>query len=90
MKKNVRILMTIVIPLALIAVFAILLMLFALRIHSKQEETLQNTLTDAAQEQKIGLAMRISGRFTALDHERVLAEAREAVEGLRARAHWPT
>lgn len=67
MKKNVRILMTIVIPLALIAVFAILLMLFALRIHSKQEETLQNTLTDAAQEQKIGLAMRISGRFTALE-----------------------
>jgi 5-methylthioadenosine/S-adenosylhomocysteine deaminase len=37
-----------------------------------------------------GRILRRGGRFTALDHERVLADAGEAVEGLRARAHWPT
>jgi cytosine/adenosine deaminase-related metal-dependent hydrolase len=37
-----------------------------------------------------GRILRRHGRFTGLDHERVLAEAREAIEGLRRRANWPT
>jgi cytosine/adenosine deaminase-related metal-dependent hydrolase len=37
-----------------------------------------------------GRILRRHGRFTALDHEHVLTEAREAIEGLRRQAGWPT
>jgi imidazolonepropionase-like amidohydrolase len=36
-----------------------------------------------------GRILRQSGKFTALDHARVLHEAREAGSGLRTRANWP-
>lgn len=36
-----------------------------------------------------GRILRRGGRFTALDHAKVLAEASESVAGLRARAQWP-
>jgi 5-methylthioadenosine/S-adenosylhomocysteine deaminase len=37
-----------------------------------------------------GRILRRHGRFTALDQVRVVDEAREAVDGLRMRANWPT
>jgi cytosine/adenosine deaminase-related metal-dependent hydrolase len=36
-----------------------------------------------------GRILRRSGRFTALDHAKVLREAQEAASGLRTRANWP-
>jgi cytosine/adenosine deaminase-related metal-dependent hydrolase len=36
-----------------------------------------------------GRILRRAGKFTALDHTRVVRDAREAAAGLRARAKWP-
>jgi cytosine/adenosine deaminase-related metal-dependent hydrolase len=36
-----------------------------------------------------GRVLRQAGKFTALDHAKVVAEAREAAMGLRAKAKWP-
>jgi cytosine/adenosine deaminase-related metal-dependent hydrolase len=36
-----------------------------------------------------GRILRQAGRFTALDHAKVLSDAQEAASGLRARAKWP-
>jgi len=36
-----------------------------------------------------GRVLRQAGKFTALDHARVLREAQEAALGLRTRANWP-
>jgi cytosine/adenosine deaminase-related metal-dependent hydrolase len=36
-----------------------------------------------------GRILRQTGRFTALDHAKVLSDAREASAGLRSRANWP-
>jgi hypothetical protein len=33
--------------------------------------------------------MRRGGKFTALDHARIVQEATESVEALRAKANWP-
>ena len=37
-----------------------------------------------------GRVLRRGGRFTAFDHAKVVAEAREAAIGLRDNAKWPT
>jgi 5-methylthioadenosine/S-adenosylhomocysteine deaminase len=37
-----------------------------------------------------GRILRQAGKFTALDHEKVVREAREAAASLRSRASWPT
>ena len=37
-----------------------------------------------------GRILRQSGKFTALDHAKVVREAQEAAAGLRAKAKWPT
>jgi hypothetical protein len=37
-----------------------------------------------------GRILRQSGKFTALDHPKVLREAQEAADALRAKAKWPT
>ena len=37
-----------------------------------------------------GRVLRRAGRFTAFDHAKILAEAREAANGLRDKAKWPT
>ena len=36
-----------------------------------------------------GRILRQGGKFTALDHARVVKDAQEAAAGLRARAKWP-
>ena len=36
-----------------------------------------------------GRILRRSGRFTALDHARIVREAQEAAAALRAKANWP-
>jgi cytosine/adenosine deaminase-related metal-dependent hydrolase len=36
-----------------------------------------------------GRILRQSGKFTALDHAKVVSEAREAGAGLRSKAGWP-
>jgi 5-methylthioadenosine/S-adenosylhomocysteine deaminase len=37
-----------------------------------------------------GRILRQAAKFTALDHEKVVREAREAAAALRSRASWPT
>ena len=37
-----------------------------------------------------GRILRRAGKFTAVDHAKIVAEAREAAIGLRDRANWPT
>jgi hypothetical protein len=37
-----------------------------------------------------GRVLRRAGRFTAFEHARIVAEAREAAAGLREKAKWPT
>ena len=37
-----------------------------------------------------GRILRRAGKFTAVDHAKIVAEAREAAIGLRDRAKWPT
>jgi hypothetical protein len=34
--------------------------------------------------------LRRGGKFTAVDHGKIVAEAREAAVGLRDKAKWPT
>jgi 5-methylthioadenosine/S-adenosylhomocysteine deaminase len=37
-----------------------------------------------------GRVLRRAGKFTAFDHDRIVAEAREAADRLRDKAKWPT
>ena len=37
-----------------------------------------------------GRVLRRAGTFTAFDHAKIVAEAREAAFGLRDKAKWPT
>jgi cytosine/adenosine deaminase-related metal-dependent hydrolase len=37
-----------------------------------------------------GRILRRGGKFTAFDHDRIVAEAREAADQLREKAKWPT
>jgi 5-methylthioadenosine/S-adenosylhomocysteine deaminase len=37
-----------------------------------------------------GRVLRRAGKFTALDHGKIVAEAQEAAAGLRNKANWPT
>jgi 5-methylthioadenosine/S-adenosylhomocysteine deaminase len=37
-----------------------------------------------------GRILRRGGKFTAFDHAKIVAEAREAALGLRDKAKWPT
>jgi len=36
-----------------------------------------------------GRVLRRGGKFTALDHAKIVAEARDAATGLRDKAKWP-
>ena len=37
-----------------------------------------------------GRLLRRGGRFTAFDHAKIVADAREAAVGLRGKAKWPS
>ena len=67
MKKNARIVMTLIVPILLIAVFVLLVVIFILSRNAQDERTRFDALLSAAEEQKTLLILTLDSGFAELD-----------------------
>ena len=67
MKKNVRIIMTLIVPIILVAIFVLVLTIYIIAKNAQTENLRKDALLSLAAEQKTQFSLTLDGGFTALD-----------------------
>jgi transposase-like protein len=62
----------------------------ALHVHATTAKSARTTNAIERLHEEFKRRISRGGKFTAFDHDRIVAEAREAADQLREKAKWPT